>query len=351
MRSISPENYKPTSIYRNLVATKTINQTNVHEESKYIPNFTTTGKTWDVRHLDKFLNTSAWAQNSPANSPRAHRATDFSSGSPISGFKSMSPKGNTLKASFFMSNDPRDSKIQQKEYMLNIFRDFGSKGVRTDINTLALMSETDPQITQNHYSGYFSPYEKKFDPSKLEFANQPSPFMTPKQRQEQVQDIKANQAEFEKWNGRIKELTKRNRVYKNGYKSGILGVDGPLNSHTLMFREENDKFLTKQKDTETIENRRKKQLDTWTGSNSAVEFLNRKFNEDDVKPPKTMVEKNVKRHVDLPHVEAWKDSRARLFGEVNEKVSEQRRNHLIEMDNRGRNWNIITARVDKVPTK
>jgi len=95
---------------------------------------------------------------------------------------------------------------------------------------------------------------------------------------------------------------------------------------------------------------RRENLANRTGTNPAVEFLNREFKQQAVQPPQQIVKQNAKKHVNLPHVDNWKDSRSRLFGDVSEKVSESRKNYLIEKDTRGRNWDLITGRIDTNPT-
>jgi len=335
-----------------MVASKTISPNSTQEKAKYIPNFSTVSTTWDVRHLDKFLAKTEWGQNSPSNATQISQFMSEGSpkGSPkASGFQSIrksagSPKG--LTESFFIRNEPRNANIPQREYLHKIYKDFGAKGTKSDVNTLVLITGTEPEVLDKVYKPPISPYGKTFDPSKLEAFKQSGDFMSPKQRREQIEEVKTNQLEYEKWSKKIKELTKMQRVYKNGFRSGILGLDNPISQDTLLYKEEHQKYLARLKASEMIEHRRMQELSKRMGTNPTLEFLNRDFNPEEVKPPQQMVEKNKKRHVEMAHVEAWKDSRSRLFGNVTEKNSEKRKKFLDEMDTRGRKWDIISGRVD-----
>jgi len=60
MNFSSPEQYKPTDFYRSLVDTKKIIASGTHEEFKFIPNHKTVAKTWDAKHMDKFIQKSPW---------------------------------------------------------------------------------------------------------------------------------------------------------------------------------------------------------------------------------------------------------------------------------------------------
>jgi len=353
MLNSGSETYKPTSIYRDMVATKTISPSSTQEKVKYVPNFSTVSTTWDVRHLDKFLQKSEWAQNSPSNNATqiSRLMSELSpKGSPkASSFQS--PKKSirgpqNLHESFFIRNEPRDAYVPQREYLHKIYKDFATKGPKNDINTLVLMTGTDVDVLDKQYHPVLSPYGKTFDPSKLEPHKQSNEFMSPKQRREQIEEVKNNQNEYDKWSKKIKELTKMQRVYKNGFRSGILGLDNPISTGTALYKEENEKYLERVKASEFIENKRKQELNRKVGSNATIEFFNRNFNPEEVKPPHQIVEGNRKKHVELSHVEVWKDSKSRLFGDITEKSSEKRKNYLMEQDTRGRKWDIISGRVD-----
>jgi len=69
MNFSSPEKYKPTDFYRSLVDTKKIIASGAHEEFKFIPNHKTVAKTWDAKHMDKFIQKSPWGGTTAGTLP------------------------------------------------------------------------------------------------------------------------------------------------------------------------------------------------------------------------------------------------------------------------------------------
>lgn len=246
-----------------------------------------------------------------------------------------------------MRNDSRDSKIQQKEYLLSVLKDFGSKGPYANYNTMTLLSNMNTENLDNHYKQNLIIGDKLFDSSKVEFAkSEERGLISPQQRRKELEEAVKHQMEMARWNDKIRGLTKKNRVYKNGFRSGIVGLDSPVNPETIFYSEEGQKFQETLKKAEKHGESRMRRLSNKAGTNASVEFFNRKFDEKTVRPPVRVVERNAKKVVELPHVKVWGDTNHRLFGEVQKKTKEERKQYLVGQETRGRAWDIITMRTD-----
>ena len=145
-----------------------------------------------------------------------------------------------------------------------------------------------------------------------------------------------------KWKEKKKGIAKKYRVYKNGFKSGILGIDNPNNDETLLYKEEHKVIDEMKKNVKAIETRRLDQLQNLTKTNSLVEFYNRNFDIKTTEPLNPIVSRNGKLSVDMQHTTKWRNTTDRIFGQHEIAHSTDRANYLKSQETKGRKWDILS---------
>jgi len=338
------EKYRSTELYRTLVTAGNITPSGHHEDFKFIPNHKPTGLTFDAKHLDKFITKTKWGTSTSnsltsKNSIAPHELNTMSSDA-----LKKTPISQTLRsqASHYFKSGPRWTADREKAYLINFSKDFTIKEVRNNTNNLVTNSKTDRSKLNQYYTREYGEFEKTFDPSKLEFSVQGNALVSPQAQREQLKEIRLNQAEMAKWKEKKKQLAKKYRVYKNGFKSGILGIDNPTNDETLLYKEEHKTITEMKKNVNDIETRRLDQLKNLTKTNSLVEFFNRNFDAKTTEPLNPIVSRNGKLSVDLAHTTKWKNTTDRLFGQHEISHSTQRANYLKSQETKGRKWDILS---------
>jgi len=339
------EKYRSTELYRTLVSAGSITPSGTHEDYKFIPNHKPTGITWDAKHLDKFITNPKYGSMtttsaaSKQNTLAKELTTTMSGGS----LKKTSLQG-TLKsqASHYFKSGPRWTADREKAYLINFSKDFTIKEARNNTNNLVTNSKTDQPRLEQYYTKEYGGFDKTFDPSKLEFSIQGTSLVSPQERRVQLQEIKQNQIEMLKWKEKKKEMSKKYRVYKNGFKSGILGLDNPTNDETLMYKEEHKVIAEMKQNVKNIEARRLDQLKNLTKTNSLVEFYNRNFDIKTTEPLNPIVSRNAKKSIDMAHTNKWRNTTDRLFGQHEISHSVERANYLKSQETKGRNWDILS---------
>lgn len=85
-----------------------------------------------------------------------------------------------------------------------------------------MLSDIDKEVMNKHYKANFTEPKKDFNLEKTELNNLPTKFMTPSQRKKQLDDTKQEQKKYSDWKNGHKIVIKRDRLYHNAYKSGIM---------------------------------------------------------------------------------------------------------------------------------
>ena len=344
------EKYRSTDIYRTLVSTGAITPSSSHEHYRFIPNHTPIGATWDVRHLDKFItnpkfgSTTSITQLRPNSTLKLHEAMRTQSQKSTGSLRPLKSQG-----SHYFKSGPRFTDDREKAYLINFSKDFTIKEAKNNTNNLVTNSKVDQQGLEKYCIREFSVPEKHFTPNKLEFSVQGTSLMSPEAKREQLKEIKINQIELAKWKEKNKEKTKKYRVYKNGFKSGILGVDNPNNEETMLYKEEHQVIKNMKEHVKKIEMRRQEQLDNWTKSDHMIEFFNRNFDKTTALPLKQIVEKNSRKIISMEHTKCWRDTQDRLFGLREEQHSKERASYLKSQESKGRNFDIISFAKNDLP--
>lgn len=334
------EKYKSTAFYQHLISTASIRANSEHEHWRYEANFTPSGSTWDAKHMDNFLSSTKWGNNTGTVVPVTHlKKLSIQLDTPRR--NTLTPiKGQEQSARFFKTG-PRPSVEKEPAYLQKVITNFTMKEAKNFTNSLVADTKVDPEKTKKHYEKEFGILEKTFDPSKLEYSDQPIRLVTPQQKRIQLVEVKKNQVEMGKWRERKAEVAKKLRVYRGGYRSGILGVDTPMNEGTMLYKDEYEKIKDMKEKSIKIERRRLGQLTETSKSNSMLEFFNKNFDKTTALPAPKIVDKNRRKTPDLPHAQ-WKNSADRLFHQPSEKrYSVERAKHLREQETKGRDWNFL----------
>jgi len=341
MFSTAGHNYRSAKVYRDLVQSGSIKPNTPHEKYKYISNYKPVGSTWDAHHLDQFLNTSQFATISTTTSTRG----------------SLRPQTrqsiNILTTNFTQPTDrnysvtPVDNRpyleTKKADYLTGNSTNFMIREARNATNNLVADPQVNPMKTTAFFEREFKIPEQTYDVKKLEFSEQPVRFTGPRERRSEVLETKRNQEELSKWKEQRASVTRKFRIIKGAFKSGVIGIDNPMNDSTLLYTDEHRKIQTVKAKAEEIEKKRLTHLIKVNKTNSMIEAHNKNFDPKYALPALKIIDDNAKKPVIMPHTEKWKNSDERLFNQPLKRYSIDRSNFLKTMETRGRNWNILNS--------
>ena len=341
------KHYKPTETFRKL----SIDDNNMKTKMfKYVPNCTTVGNTWDAKHLDLFLTTSPWGQSSGTLKTQT-LLENYAASLPQS--RTSLPKAySTLKSSYYFRNSDRFGPEQ------NAIHNFTHKVCENNVNQLVTNLPVQEDSLKNHYNKMLTRSQPPMETKALEFSIKPDESTLPHARRSQVEEMKKSQQEFKKWKEANQLVTKRNRVYKAGFKSGILSLDNPLYDSTLIYKEEHDQMKARYEEKRKIEAKHREEVAYLSRTNPQVEFMNKeaKLIDDVPEHKKYYLEKPITAHngkvrVNMPHTKLLQDSQDRLFGAETHKYSLRRAEYLRSQELRGKNYDILSNVVNDVQLK
>jgi len=288
--------------------------------------------------MDKFLTRTKWGKVDAINTAK-NSLQKVSRSLSLQQKPSENGSQKTKRVSSRILNksiDKKDSSfLAQNGYNIRINEN------KNFINHLVTDGNVDPSRASTYYNKQFSLREKSFDEKKLEYLDQSCLLSGPRERRSQLMETKRHQEDLAKWKERKSEVNRKYRIHKNAFKSGILGLDTPLNEQTLLYKEESENLKTRREKTLVKERKRREFLTNVSLTSSMIEAMNKNFDKKHTLPLLKIVERNSRKAVVAPFTEKWKDSEERLFNQPLKRYSVERAEFLREKETRGRNWNFI----------
>lgn len=282
------------------------------------PGLALAGKTWDAKHLDKFL-TSEWGG-------KLYKQFKTIPDASVSGYTSPFLKSSIRPSASFMS-EPRERKvvssIDNHKLQGNSLVTWPTKSASKSPNRRNL-AEVTRKISE------LEEIQKK---SETEYTKPMGPAKRKQLFEAEKHRIKVlNELKKEKMNE-----VKLNRIIQGAYPEGILGVDSPERPEKSAFysdvQKANDKFAKTQ-----AANRinRAKYIMSHTSANPNIQFFNEKNTE--------IAEQNLEgiKRVDATGVH-YHDTHTSIFTPLTNQVSPDRNERLKTLWRGGRDFNIISG--------
>lgn len=310
---------------------------------KIIPNGTLSGTTWDAYHLDSFLKTNT--QN--------YKAEYFIKKKKLLENKNLtllSTGSNKSKESCIFRAKPRFTETCN-DSSFNNFHQFYS-----ELNALALTQADANLIKIENLPTIEDAYAQKaqvkeFKDSKLEPVKfPPANLSTSKEKRNELFDLQKNRKEYSKWKKELANLTKARRIVRNGFRSGALNFDHPLNNDSFYYKDVGQQLKKKNQIHILNQEKHRIYIDEHNKTNENIGFSNRNALNRSKSENKIYDEKNHKNIDDFwkckkknsIFTKRSKVSADRIFGTENEKYFLERAEFLKDADTRQKKYNIIT---------
>lgn len=374
MEPSASTHYKTTGVYRKLLNDGEVADTTKNGLFKYVPNSTTFGNTWDARHMDKFLNSSPWGQSASTSMKNQISMEQSNSFLPVNGEGTNRSNSQnammgmmSLKSNANSNSNTSGAYGKESHYFRNgdrfsneksVIHDFTYKVAENNLNQFVTNEPVKESTLGNHYNQYLTRSMPAKDPRSLEFSLKSDTSALPHARREQMEQTKKEQKEFQEWKESNKIITKRNRVYHSGFKSGILGLDNPLYDSTKIYRDEYDQHQQLKQEKRRIEARHLEDITTHSRTNAQIEFMNKRSALIDSSPEykqhfleRPIASKNAKTKVEAPYTQVLHNSQDRLFGAEVDKYSIRRADYLRSHEIRGKQYNILSNAVNDLELK
>ena len=309
-----------------------------------IPNGKLSGQTWDAKHLDNFLrdNTPNYKQD---YLEKKQILID------IKNQTLLSAATNKSKESCIFRSKPRFSD-NLADYSPNNFPQFFS-----DLNTFAINEKNNCFTTkiaslptiEDAYTR--QAHIKEFNEERLEPVKFPIPNITSsRERRKELYDFQINQREYSKWKKELANLTKKKRIVQNGFRSGALNIDNPLNDQSFYYNEISKKLKEKNDLLMMKEESHRKYIDEHNRTNENIAVDNRHAG-NRVKTENIIFDEKTNKHVD----DFWKVKRKnssfskrikcskdRVFGSENLNYLLDRAVFLRDAETRTKKYNIVS---------
>ncbi|KAL4468767.1 hypothetical protein ABPG74_005270 [Tetrahymena malaccensis] len=169
-----------------------------------------------------------------------------------------------LQRSFFFNGPERFENDKNHNY-------FGRSQINPMVNTHKYETS---QAEDIKYYKIFQETEKKFDDSKLYLKTDSNYLKAPKERIEELQEVKKNQQLLQEWKVEHQQKSKQYKLAKAAFKSGISHIDGPLDNDTQIYSNEHKNFIKKENDELNRRNVRLSYIEKFVTTNPAIYFDN-----------------------------------------------------------------------------
>lgn len=144
----------------------------------------------------------------------------------------------------------------------------------SNINFLIASDYNKNPKANKFYDSNFIIKEKNYEKDKLNLQYE-NLLSNAKNKRDELKITKENKEKFRKWKDEFMKLQKKFRVCKDGFKSGIINIDNPLNECTKLYKNEFEQIKKKELAKFIINDKHKKTLKELTKTNENIEFFNR----------------------------------------------------------------------------
>lgn len=315
------------------VPTKRIPQLNLtYSEKLHLlePNAKLVGSTFDATHLDKFLKTHF----------SDYQKDFFLKKQAAADQKNQTLLTNKSKESCIFKSKPRFDPVPES------FRDFFSK-----INEMALTPNTSIHLETGASSieEKYSVVKTQRPKNEIMIENSNNQPISASSKLNDMKTLSKKRQEYSLWKKELADLTKKQRVMRNGFRSGAMNIDNPLKENSYYYK---DASSERKQELETLEKNREKHkmmIFTTSKTNPRIEFFNSN-NENEKK--KSVFSPENKRNIDDWWVSKKKNpifldrlqnSKDRVFGkkEINDR-SLERALYLKDQETRNKDYNIVS---------
>lgn len=345
-------------------------------KNQQIPNLKYQSNTWDAKHLDKFLKNlsilktekeSLLLKNNNENIISITERDTNEIIKPLEKVYSTSTlykscqkslhtnsKNSLSKESHYFRAQPRFKEKKSNYELNNFIKSFSSTNYLAQEGSILLKSPK--KVNKNSFNTFEEEYNhrlktKTFDYSKLLPIVKDNNICASKIKLNELKEIKNNRDNFKNWKENLADMNKYNRIIKNSYRSGVLNLDHPLNNQTIYYKDEWEK-LNKKMIRENSENEKyRKFILQHTQTNDNISFFNKNSKERNEKFDNfpDIYDQRKKKNISdywigkkkIENKEKNMKTDQRIFGNFVEKFYYGRAKHLLEEDNRGKNFNII----------
>ena len=354
---------KPSATERRQSTVEGNTREKLKEYFNNLPNGKTVANTWDAKHLDRFLNSSQWGLNPSAMRTQAtfnHNSSSLpqarstlrslsTNGPEGRGHSRTSGRNSAMGESLAFKLSGRCGPEKTDIY------DFSYRFPDSNINIAVTNIPVNQSSLENHYSKMFVREPAPFTTPDLEFSIKHDESPDPRARRKQLEENIKNQHSFHEWKEKNKIVTKRNRVYHNQYRSGVVSLDHPLNDSTLIYREERDRLTQEKQERSKIEERHKEDLRHYTRTSEEIQFLNKRSKLIDESPERLrayserpIAHGNRRARVGSEWARRVEETQDRIFGVEVKPYSVGRAEYLRNQETKGKRYNILNNGVNDV---
>jgi hypothetical protein len=149
------------------------------------------------------------------------------------------------------------------------------------------------------------------------------------------------------------QKTRRDRLIKNAYKSGILNIDNPLNDESRVYHQEHEIFKKREEYLTISKDRQAKMIAKYSNTNPTIEFFNKRHSLGVLTKEKEKIEKITpnwtrKAHPTEDFLERRKDTHTRVFSVEPGNYNLQRAMFLREKDVGKKDYTLINETPNKL---
>lgn len=229
----------------------------------------------------------------------------------------------------------------------------------SDFNSLVTGNNPKNMKAIEFYKQNFGIKPKDFDEKKLDLVQNQERLTTPLEKRLEIQEVKKNNEKYFKWKREFMNSQKKYRVTKSSFRSGILNIDNPHNELTQVYEKEYEVFKKKEIAKEIIQARHKQQLENLTKTHQDIAFFNKNARKND------HLQSNNTKNNEIKIVNDWTrkarikenfyqnylGTQDRLFGSAPNKYSLNRAEHIMNCENKGKKWDIISFKTNDIQLK
>jgi len=289
---------------------------------RLLPNNTLRGNTWDANHMDRFLK-SQWADRQTLDQTATH----------VEGVQERRGKqtvaSTNIRPSACFISIPKGHDSSQ-------FRDDNDLG-----NVFTEWNDSRDKAAQRVKG------QVAVDPAKLSNTSNPninpnSGLAVPSERRQEIREVQDERKRHTMAKEELSLYKKRERIIKNGYRNGVLGLDSPDKPDSVYFRDLQQARREEAERKAVILQRRQEDLNKYRSASSDIPFSNPGY-ESPIKKPANARQVSPDWKSKRVSGQRFLDSHQRLFIEDKPKqMGQERMKNMLKNETKGRKFDIIS---------
>ena len=210
-------------------------------------------RTWDANHMNAFINNNNYAEKAEPfttfSSLKTHKTTISTKNT--DNFMEFPYKSEAFSDRYSPINHLVTDELKDIPSAPEFYKKFIEKPINNDKNAIFLLN------------GRFEGKTERLSASR--------------EKRENLQLLKQNLQQFHENQSQIHIRTKRYRILKQGYKSGVLCIDHPENQYTELYRPEYLTRHAKMMKKEITQEKHRKYIENNTKTDKNIVFSNRNY--------------------------------------------------------------------------